>query len=480
MTVEHAEQDVVTAGHRRKPVTNVLTLGVLLAYATISFTPEKLVAAIMLSLSVGVDFFVMQDQKPNSHLSSTLAWCEWAKIFFLVLYVFEGHQLPEGIWRAASITALLWALFLVAMMLLIAAEMIRTANGSPPRQRRFAGSSLGELLTDKVLALTGAVIAFLHVTYALTFALALSDHYDKSDLWAVRYAEPAETKTADVPAPLSGRVYKFFFDESAATMPCTAAFRLAMSNNTDLQRAVSDALLEARIPAFDGVGAADCGTGPAAMKTRRAAAWNVRELYDLSVIFRRLAAGQGKSYLVEIRGHANDRRLMADPSLRYGSNYEISKQRADQISLLLANEFRQAAPRVEEPPIRWLPYGISNESSFLEADPKQWLPSGLEPKLSAEVRIQPITPSFEDVHLQTTRAELRAARLQRRSLELTDYLYFTVYTITTTGYGDIIPVSSYAKLIVTLANLIELLFIVVLVNVIATARLEGADDEKTT
>jgi hypothetical protein len=43
-------------------------------------------------------------------------------------------------------------------------------------------------------------------------------------------------------------------------------------------------------------------------------------------------------------------------------------------------------------------------------------------------------------------------------LSLLDYLYFTIYTITTTGYGDIFPVTGYAKFIASLANLFELFF----------------------
>lgn len=45
-----------------------------------------------------------------------------------------------------------------------------------------------------------------------------------------------------------------------------------------------------------------------------------------------------------------------------------------------------------------------------------------------------------------------------------DYFYFTVYTITTTGYGDIIPNTELAKTICSLANLFEVLFLVVFLN----------------
>ena len=54
----------------------------------------------------------------------------------------------------------------------------------------------------------------------------------------------------------------------------------------------------------------------------------------------------------------------------------------------------------------------------------------------------------------------------RHNPVLMDYLYFTIYTITTTGYGDIMPKSHWAKLIVSLANIYELIFGVVFFNVL--------------
>ena len=45
-----------------------------------------------------------------------------------------------------------------------------------------------------------------------------------------------------------------------------------------------------------------------------------------------------------------------------------------------------------------------------------------------------------------------------------DYMYFSIYTITTTGYGDIKPTTTYAKFLCSLANIIEVFFIVVFFN----------------
>jgi hypothetical protein len=59
---------------------------------------------------------------------------------------------------------------------------------------------------------------------------------------------------------------------------------------------------------------------------------------------------------------------------------------------------------------------------------------------------------------------------------LLDYTYFMIYTITTTGYGDIVPVSSFSKFVASVANLYELFFIVIFFNVLlsfARSRGEG-------
>lgn len=57
-----------------------------------------------------------------------------------------------------------------------------------------------------------------------------------------------------------------------------------------------------------------------------------------------------------------------------------------------------------------------------------------------------------------------------RELNLLDYMYFTVYTITTTGYGDIVPTTPRAKYLCSLANILEVFFFVVFFNALLTVR----------
>lgn len=62
--------------------------------------------------------------------------------------------------------------------------------------------------------------------------------------------------------------------------------------------------------------------------------------------------------------------------------------------------------------------------------------------------------------------ELMPFRLSPAPPSLLDYLYFMIYTVTTTGYGDIIPVSPFARFVSSVANLAELLFIVIFFNIV--------------
>ncbi len=59
-----------------------------------------------------------------------------------------------------------------------------------------------------------------------------------------------------------------------------------------------------------------------------------------------------------------------------------------------------------------------------------------------------------------------------KELSLLDAIYFATYTITTTGYGDIIPITPYARFLSTLANIYEVIFIVIFLGALISIRQE--------
>jgi hypothetical protein len=61
------------------------------------------------------------------------------------------------------------------------------------------------------------------------------------------------------------------------------------------------------------------------------------------------------------------------------------------------------------------------------------------------------------------------------ALSLMDHVYFTIYTITTTGYGDIIPTTTYAKFLCSFANILEVFFLVVFFNALMSVKEDNKD-----
>lgn len=61
-------------------------------------------------------------------------------------------------------------------------------------------------------------------------------------------------------------------------------------------------------------------------------------------------------------------------------------------------------------------------------------------------------------------------RPQIRLLNLLEHIYFSMYTITTTGYGDIKPSTPYAMFVCTIENLYEVFFMVVFFNVLLSPK----------
>lgn len=87
-----------------------------------------------------------------------------------------------------------------------------------------------------------------------------------------------------------------------------------------------------------------------------------------------------------------------------------------------------------------------------------------------ETMLSTLAKSYDDVQ------GIRRAFYDRgRKLNLIEYLYFTIYTITTTGYGDIVPITAYAKMLSSVVNIFELFFLVMFFNALL-ASAKGRDE----
>lgn len=83
---------------------------------------------------------------------------------------------------------------------------------------------------------------------------------------------------------------------------------------------------------------------------------------------------------------------------------------------------------------------------------------------SVEVVVRSSSDILNEIYVHLRYADESA------DLDFLEYFYFMIYTITTTGYGDIIPVTHFAKGITILANCIELFFIVVFFNALLASQ----------
>lgn len=161
---------------------------------------------------------------------------------------------------------------------------------------------------------------------------------------------------------------------------------------------------------------------------------------------------KAKKMRIKLVGHASDTRLDSTKS-RYRSNYELSQARLLQvyaiiIDSLTAFEINNGNKNNKIVcDLEWLMIPMSNENMYI--DPK--------PRNLTERRCVDITMQSLDHYNGEDKSGNNSAE---NNMVFLDYLYFMVYTITTTGYGDIKPVAGYIKFAVSIANIYEVFFTV--------------------
>jgi hypothetical protein len=184
------------------------------------------------------------------------------------------------------------------------------------------------------------------------------------------------------------------------------------------------------------------------------AAWNVRQVIELEHLFATVHQNtRHRELVIEMHSHASDTKLRKDKDT-FASQVEVSQLRADNVQLLLSSIARDVAGDSDPEPLFPTPIPVGNIDNFWLKPDAYADANGLTPKLSVELRVRP----------RKSASEMIMKAHEKSPLSLLDYLYFMIYTVTTTGYGDIAPSSNGAKFIVSIANLFELFFLVLVFN----------------
>lgn len=205
---------------------------------------------------------------------------------------------------------------------------------------------------------------------------------------------------------------------------------------------------------------------------------NWRALNEILKLIKETPGGAGLR--VVVIGRASEKAVPGSggsrshrPVTSFQSNYELSEARANNVKYTIMNallEDRDPLAQQRWQRIRWecLP-------RTTEADPasmKNWRPRDTrgpgqgDEGQTVEVLVERMAEDPTSLQTRYIRSDVA------RDLTLMDYIYFANYTITTTGYGDIIPLTYGARFITTLANICEVFFLVVFFNALLSFRVQ--------
>jgi hypothetical protein len=173
---------------------------------------------------------------------------------------------------------------------------------------------------------------------------------------------------------------------------------------------------------------------------------------------------------VVLIGHANEIpiKVKSQEQRPFLSNYELAEARAKNIQLEIQHKLSTKGTH-KWYEIDWVYLSKSNEPEPTTAkdieEHGREKPEYTKPKLTRSVDVS-IEPAFPKLDIP-------------KSLKLIDYIYFANYTITTTGYGDIIPTTDYAKFLCSVTNICEVFFLVVFFNALLSLKgdKEGKKDK---
>jgi len=381
------------------------------------------------------------------------AWVPCAALFLLGLafgaYAFKTAHSP-GLLELLGLAALCFACGLVFWALWLTSHLVQTRR---PDEQRESGSLLVTLREHPFEALCFFLVLFCFVGLFLSFSLAFHDQGLKSReprQYGLVAIEPipglrspaANGEPAGSPDPGSHlKTWKLQFENGQSEIRWDEGFASVGDN----------AILS--LPS-----------------DRQGPAYNAQTLSNLVGKIEELV-NKG-SVLVLLAGHASP----AQPSSNgvvpgYRSNFELSEARAHRVKAEILKRLDSKVPQWTRD-VAWQILPLSDVNVFLgKKDGYQSeIFAETEDRLMVEVAILQTDDGVADLAGHTLPD-------QYRELSLLDYVYFTIYTITTTGYGDIVPVSPFTKFVSTVANLFEVIFIVIFFNTLMSFLHQGQGHE---
>lgn len=162
-----------------------------------------------------------------------------------------------------------------------------------------------------------------------------------------------------------------------------------------------------------------------------------------------------KRIKLKIIGHSDS--VNVERGINYKSNYELTEARAYNTKLFIDDQICSRIKTIKNEhrtPINyeWSLFPLASEGKYIKKV------SGSITKRCVEVNMEVIEDPLSETISNTVFIKNR--------MNLLDYFYFLIYTITTTGYGDIQPISPYSKFITSLANIIEMIFLILFFNIL--------------
>jgi hypothetical protein len=150
-------------------------------------------------------------------------------------------------------------------------------------------------------------------------------------------------------------------------------------------------------------------------------------------------------------------------SLAYQSNYELAEARALNVKNDILEELSASKRANILRNLEWTCLAEPNEGRISKLSPSSKPQADSDTDEGKDDRtVKVLVVESYEMPTGLLVRNLRANYL--KPLSLMDYVYFANYTITTTGYGDIVPNTVYAKFICSFANISEVLFLVVFFN----------------